>query len=89
MAERCEWFGPGVKVTREMVSWNFMECINALNYSPIFQLDVQAKTNHPMGRCGTVEETGKAIAFLASDDASFITGVTLRVDGGACLFSGY
>ncbi|CAG0912601.1 unnamed protein product [Notodromas monacha] len=40
---------------------------------------------HPIGRIGNVYETGKAIAFLASDDASFITGVTLRVDGGAAL----
>jgi NAD(P)-dependent dehydrogenase (short-subunit alcohol dehydrogenase family) len=37
---------------------------------------------HPMGRIGDPSEVGKAIAFLASDDASFITGVILPVDGG-------
>lgn len=37
---------------------------------------------HPMGRIGDPAEVGKAIAFLASDDASFITGVILPVDGG-------
>lgn len=37
---------------------------------------------HPMGRIGDPAEVGKAIAFLASDDASFITGVVLPVDGG-------
>jgi NAD(P)-dependent dehydrogenase (short-subunit alcohol dehydrogenase family) len=37
---------------------------------------------HPMGRLGEPEEVAKAIAFLASDDASFITGVVLPVDGG-------
>lgn len=36
----------------------------------------------PLGRRGAPEEIGQAIAFLASDDASFITGTTLLVDGG-------
>lgn len=36
----------------------------------------------PMGRPAEPEEVAKAILFLASDDASFITGVTLPVDGG-------
>lgn len=37
---------------------------------------------HPLGRMGTPEEVAAATAFLASDDASFITGVSLPVDGG-------
>jgi NAD(P)-dependent dehydrogenase (short-subunit alcohol dehydrogenase family) len=36
----------------------------------------------PMGRIGTPEEIAKAALFLASDDASFITGIELFVDGG-------
>ena len=39
----------------------------------------------PLGRVGTPEDIGKAIAFLASDKASYITGITLRVDGGLIL----
>jgi len=36
-----------------------------------------------MGRLGRPEEPAKTVAFLASDDASFITGAGLFVDGGA------
>ena len=37
---------------------------------------------HPIGRIGRPEEIASAVAFLASDDASFITGAILPVDGG-------
>lgn len=37
---------------------------------------------HPMGRIGEPAEVAQAILFLASDDASFITGAILPVDGG-------
>lgn len=37
---------------------------------------------HPLGRLGTAQDVASAIAFLSSDDASFITGTALVVDGG-------
>ena len=36
----------------------------------------------PVGRLGLPEEIGKAVAYLASDDASFVTGSTLSINGG-------
>jgi len=42
--------------------------------------EIVAKT--PMGRLATPEEVAAAIAYLASDDASYITGIALPVDGG-------
>jgi meso-butanediol dehydrogenase/(S,S)-butanediol dehydrogenase/diacetyl reductase len=40
---------------------------------------------YPLGRAGTVEEMAASIAFLASDDAGFITGAVLAADGGASI----
>ena len=42
----------------------------------------QAIGLHPIGRIGKPEDVANAILFLASDDASFVTGVALPVDGG-------
>jgi NAD(P)-dependent dehydrogenase (short-subunit alcohol dehydrogenase family) len=36
----------------------------------------------PMGRYGKAEEVSSLIAYLASDDAGYITGQNIRVDGG-------
>lgn len=39
-----------------------------------------------LGRIGTPDEVANAVVFLASDEASFITGTTLSVDGGGLIF---
>ena len=41
-----------------------------------------SKSTHPLGRTGTPEEIASLVRYLASDDASWITGVTYSIDGG-------
>ncbi|RSH94920.1 hypothetical protein EHS25_000004 [Saitozyma podzolica] len=45
----------------------------------------QAGAVAPLGRCATADEIGRSIAFLLSEDASFITGSVLTADGGYTL----
>lgn len=51
-------------------------------YIESFEIDDETRESIPMQRRGTVEEIAKTVAFLVSDDASYITGQNLRVDGG-------
>ncbi|HIK14669.1 MAG TPA: SDR family oxidoreductase [Leptolyngbyaceae cyanobacterium M33_DOE_097] len=43
----------------------------------------------PMGRAGTSEEMAAAVAFLVSDEAAYITGQTLFIDGGLTLYADF
>jgi NAD(P)-dependent dehydrogenase (short-subunit alcohol dehydrogenase family) len=43
---------------------------------------VPMKEAHPIGRLGEPSEVANAILFLVSDEASFVTGAILPVDGG-------
>ena len=70
---RCNAVAPGVVVAREA-----QEALGG----PMGERLRRYTTSHLTGRLGYPEEIAAAVAFLASDDASFITGETLRVDGG-------
>ena len=47
--------------------------------------EVRAKliAMHPIGRFGTPREIGDAVAWLCSEEAGFITGACINIDGGA------
>jgi 3-oxoacyl-[acyl-carrier protein] reductase len=49
---------------------------------PIEQVQAQSRSSIPMGRYGKVEEFGALVAFLASEQAGYINGEQIRVDGG-------
>ncbi len=53
--------------------------MNEDNYAAFLE---RSKTTHPLGRAGTVEEIADLIWFLASEQAGWITGETISIDGG-------
>ncbi len=66
-------------------------CIDTGLTKPIYQVPkVLERFNRaiPMGRVGRAEEVASVAAFLASDDASYVTGATIVVDGGMTAHTG-
>ncbi|MGE4425203.1 MAG: SDR family oxidoreductase [Solirubrobacteraceae bacterium] len=54
----------------------------AVTHGSLEQAEAQARTNVPAGRLGRPEEMAAAAAFLCSEQAAYITGAALPVDGG-------
>lgn len=72
---RVNAVGPGATITPINKAWT---------NDP--QKKAEVESHIPMARAGTPEEMAAAVAFLASDEAAYITGQTLFVDGGLTLY---
>ena len=75
---RVNSIGPGATVTPINRAW-----ID----DPVKRAEVEAHI--PMRRAGTADEMGAVACFLSSDDAAYITGQTIFVDGGLTLFPSF
>jgi NAD(P)-dependent dehydrogenase (short-subunit alcohol dehydrogenase family) len=78
-----EWADRGIRVNAVAPGTIRTERVQRLPEEPGGTEYIRAiERMHPMGRLGEPAEVAQAIAFLASDQASFITGAILPVDGG-------
>lgn len=59
-----------------------INCVQAGNIKGTPEGDVLSNANVPLDRPGSVDDIAEAVAFLASDEAYYITGYVLPVDGG-------
>ena len=59
--------------------------VNSVSPGMVARGDVKPNNGTWLGRSGTADEIARAIVFLADDDAGYITGVDVPVDGGRIL----
>jgi NAD(P)-dependent dehydrogenase (short-subunit alcohol dehydrogenase family) len=72
----------GIRVNAVSPGWTWSNIMVELSHDDRAKTDKVAAPFHLLGRAGNPAEVGEAIAFLLSDNASFITGTDLCVDGG-------
>lgn len=80
-AMASEWARDGIRVNAVAPGYVRTQLVESLIQKGALNAD-DITGNTPMGRFGRPAEIAEAIAFLASPQASYITGVTLPVDGG-------
>lgn len=80
-AMACEWGSAGIRVNAILPGYVKTRIANDLIEKGLLDLESMQKRT-PLGRLAEPAEIAEAIAFLASPSASFITGVSLMVDGG-------
>ncbi|HYI18381.1 MAG TPA: SDR family NAD(P)-dependent oxidoreductase [Solirubrobacteraceae bacterium] len=78
-----EWAAKGIRVNAVAPGTILTDRVRELEHEPGGPEYLEAiSAQHPIGRLGEPSEVARAILFLASDEASFITGAVLPVDGG-------
>lgn len=83
----CEWGHTGVRVNCVAPGYVRTPMVGALLAAGKID-DERIRGRTPMARMGAPHEIAQAVAYLASDWSSFVTGATLPVDGGWSAFSG-
>lgn len=72
----------GIRVNAVSPGWTWSNIMDQLTGGNRAKTDAVAAPFHLLGRVGDPEEVAQAVLFLCSDEASFITGTDIRVDGG-------
>jgi NAD(P)-dependent dehydrogenase (short-subunit alcohol dehydrogenase family) len=81
----CEWAQHGIRINAVGPGYVLTEAVRETVRRGVTTLsDVRHRT--PLGRLGETDEIARAVVFLASDEASYITGQNLFVDGGWTAF---
>lgn len=72
----------GIRVNAVSPGWTWSNIMDQLTGGNRAKTDAVAAPFHLLGRVGNPQEVAAAVLFLCSDEASFITGTDIRVDGG-------
>lgn len=72
----------GIRVNAVSPGWTWSNVMDQLTGGDRAKTDAVAAPFHLLGRVADPEEVAAAVLFLCSDEASFITGTDIRVDGG-------
>lgn len=72
----------GIRVNAVSPGWTWSNIMDQLTNGNRAKTDAVAAPFHLLGRVANPEEVASAVLFLCSDEASFITGTDIRVDGG-------
>jgi NAD(P)-dependent dehydrogenase (short-subunit alcohol dehydrogenase family) len=72
----------GIRVNAVSPGWTWSNIMDELSGHDRAKTDKVAAPFHLLGRTGNPEEVAAAVLFLCSDEAAFITGTDIKVDGG-------